>query len=180
MTVTIPDGMALDLGAVAKGYALDRAAGVIVSQGIQSGLINAGGDIVAIGAKAKNRPWKIGVQNPDQSNSILAVIALNDKAVVTSGDYERFFEKDQKLYHHILDPCTGFPAGGLRSVTIIASNGIIADMAATAVFVMGKEKGLRFIESSKGLACLLMDSNGSITVSSGDQDLFQIKARNQR
>ncbi len=176
-TVSFPARMAMDLGAIAKGYALDRAESILRQQGITSALINAGGDIIAIGGKGEENEWKIGVQDPDKSRSILAVIPIKDRAVVTSGNYERFFEKDGIRYHHILDPKTGYPAKGLKSVTVIANGGATADAMATAVFVLGKDKGLKLINSRKDLDCMLLDSANQTHISHNAQRMFNVKAR---
>jgi FAD:protein FMN transferase len=174
-TVRLTDPeMALDLGAIAKGYALDRAAQKIRDSGISAGLINAGGDIIAIGEKEPGSPWRVGVQNPDKHGSIIAVVTLKDRAIVTSGDYERFFVKDNIRYHHILDPRTGYPARGLRSVTIVGPDGVTADALATGVFVLGLEEGMKKIESTPEVEGLLIDSKGSIHLSSGAKSLFKL------
>lgn len=167
-SVTLPlQGMALDLGGIAKGYALDRSAAVLKKMGVPSALVNAGGDIVAVGSKSPGKPWRIGIQHPRDPKGILAVIQLQDKVVVTSGDYERFIEKDGKRYHHILDPQTGYPAQGVESVTVIASDGVTADALATAAFVAGPEKGLNLLEKQEGVEGLLVDSEGLLHMTSG-------------
>jgi len=174
-TVFLPEaGMALDLGAVAKGYALDRAAAVIRQFGLTGGLVNAGGDVLALGEKGPGKPWRVGVQDPRDGKSIIAVAALKNRVIVTSGDYERFFIKDGTRYHHILDPRTGYPAQGLRSVTIVANRGVTADAVATAVFVLGPKRGLELIETMKGVEGLVIDSDAEIRMSSGAAPLFQI------
>lgn len=175
-TVSLPEqDMALDLGAIAKGYALDRAAEKMKSMGVKSALINAGGDIVAFGVKAPGKPWRIGIQDPRNPNGMIAVAEINDRAVVTSGDYERFFIQDDKRYHHILDPKTGQPAYGLQSVTIVAPDGVTADALSTAVFVLGKEKGLALVESFPEVYSLVIDSQGSIAMSKGAENIFDLK-----
>lgn len=168
-------GMALDLGGIAKGYALDRARLVLEKFGVKGALVNAGGDILAVGEKAPGKPWRVGVQDPRQGNSIVAVASLKDKIIVTSGDYERFFIRDGKRYHHILDPRTGYPAMGLRSVTIVANDGLTADALATAVFVLGPDEGLKPIESIPGVEGLLIDSAGRVRLSSGAASMFEVK-----
>lgn len=176
-TLSLPQGLAVDLGAIAKGYALDRAESVLRQQGITSALINAGGDIIAIGGKGQGNEWKIGVQDPDKSRSILAVIPIRDRAVVTSGNYERFFEKDGVRYHHILNPKTGYPARGLKSVTVIANDGATADAMATAVFVLGVEKGMKLLNSRKDLHGMIVDNSNQTHISLNADKIFDIKRR---
>ena len=120
-TISLPDkGMALDLGGIAKGYALDRAGHVLKNLEVSAALLNAGGDILAIGEKSPGRPWRVGVQDPRTPRGLAAIATLSEKFIVTSGDYERFFIKDDKRYHHILDPKTGYPTERLQSATIVA------------------------------------------------------------
>ena len=165
----------MDLGAIAKGYALDRAADKIRSFGIESALINAGGDIVAFGTREPGKPWRIGIQDPRNPSGIIAVAEINDRAVVTSGDYERFFMEGDKRYHHILDPQTGYPAQGVQSVTIVAPDGVTADALSTAVFVLGKRKGLDLVEAMPDVACLIVDSEGMVVMSEKARNIFQTK-----
>jgi len=175
-TVFLPErGMALDLGGIAKGYALDRAAAAIREAGIRSALVNAGGDIVALGEKEPGKPWRIGIQDPRSPSSIIAVAPVKDGAILTSGDYERFFTEDGKRYHHILDPKTGYPAEGLESVTILTPDARAADGMSLAVFVLGLKEGLRLIESTPGVYGLLVDSQGEIHLSAGAQPFFEMK-----
>lgn len=174
--VFLPEkGMSLDLGAIAKGYGLDRAAETLRSWGINSALVNAGGDIVAFGKKAPDKPWRIGIQDPRNPGGILAVAEINDSAVVTSGDYERFFMEADRRYHHILDPKTGYPAEGLQSVTIVAPDGVTADAMSTAVFVLGKDKGLALIETMPDVAGLVVDQGGGVFMSEKARHMFQLK-----
>ena len=128
----------LNFGAIAKGYAVDRAIDVLKTLGIKEALVNAGGEISVIG-----NDWIVGIQHPREINSIIKKIKLDGFTVATSGDYEQYFEVDGNRYHHILDPKTGYPSKGLRSVTIINKSNAIADALATAVFVMGKENGIK-------------------------------------
>jgi thiamine biosynthesis lipoprotein len=175
-TIKLPQtGMSLDLGAIAKGYALDRGAVVLKRLGITSALINAGGDIIAIGEKKPGKPWRIGVQDPRNTRTILATTELCDKVIVTSGDYERFFIRNNVRYHHILDPRTGYPASGMQSVTIVAKDGVTADALATAVFVLGPQKGLKIVEKSAGVEALIVDASGRIIMSSGGPEIFDKK-----
>ncbi len=152
----------LNFGAIAKGYAVDKAIDVLNKAGIHKALVNAGGEIKAIG-----NDWVVGVQHPREHNSIIRKIMLNGISVATSGDYENYFEKNGVRYHHILDPKTGYPSKGLQSVTIIHKENTFADGLATAVFVMGKEKGLELIESLNQTEAMIIDNQGKIFYSSG-------------
>lgn len=175
-TIRLPEaGMALDLGGIAKGYALDKALEVIRKSGVKGALVNAGGDIVAAGEKASGTPWRVGVQDPRRGDAIKAVVNIKDRFIVTSGDYERFFIQDGKRYHHILNPRTGYPAEGLSSVTIIGSKGSALEPLAVAVFVLGSEKGLKLVESIPGVYALLIDAAGEVRFSRGAEAMFEVK-----
>ncbi|MGC8659908.1 MAG: FAD:protein FMN transferase [Desulfomonilaceae bacterium] len=177
--VFLPEkGMALDLGGIAKCYALNQAEKMIKSLGIKSALINAGGDIAAFGGKERGTPWRIGIQDPRDNSGISAVLEVDAGLVFTSGDYERFFEKDGKRYHHILDPKTGYPASECESVTIVVPDGSRYEGFPAAIFVMGPEKGMAFVQNFKDLACLIIDSEGKFLVSPNGVSLFQLKNEN--
>lgn len=142
-------GMKVDLGAIAKGYALDRAKEKLKQAGINSCLLNAGGQISAMGNKF-GRPWKIAVRAP-RANKPAAYLELKDGSVSTSGDYEQFFLKDNARYAHIIDPKTGYPAdSGIISVTVSAADGLTADALSTAIFISGREKGAELIRGFPG------------------------------
>ena len=155
----------VDLGGIAKGYAVQEAIEVIQNAGITSALIDAGGDIYALGT-LNGKPWKIGIRNP-RGEGVIGVLDLSDLAVVTSGDYERFFEKDGKRYHHILNPETGYPAQGLISVTVITQNAALADALSTALFVMGQERALAYLNSDENVEGVLITENNEIVYSDG-------------
>ncbi|MFH0824474.1 MAG: FAD:protein FMN transferase [Pseudomonadota bacterium] len=175
-TVELPmEGMSLDLGGIAKGYALERAVEVIARHNIPAALINAGGDITAVGEKEPGKPWRVGVQDPRDRRAIRAVVELKDRSIVTSGDYERFLIKDDRRYHHILNPKTGYPVEGIRSVTIMTSDRTIPDGLAAAVFVLGTEKGLKLAESMPGVYCLIIDAEDRVSMSPGAAELFQLR-----
>ena len=152
----------LNFGAIAKGYAVDKAIGVLIKSGITEAFVNAGGEIKTLG-----NDWIAGIQHPRETKEIINKIKLNDISAATSGDYENYFEKDGVRYHHILDPKTGYPAGGIQSVTVIHKNNAFADGLATAVFVMGTEKGLELIESLNDTEAMIIDDEGKIFYSSG-------------
>ena len=145
----------LNFGAIAKGYAVDRAIDVLKTLGIKEALVNAGGEISVIG-----NDWIVGIQHPREINSIIKKIKLDGFTVATSGDYEQYFEVDGNRYHHILDPKTGYPSTGLQSVTIINKSNAFADALATAVFVMGKENGIKLIESLDDTEAMIIDDRG--------------------
>jgi len=153
------EGVALDLGGIAKGYAADRAAIVMRASGATGGLIACAGDIVAFGCRADGRPWRVGVQDPRHPESTAALVdtlEFSDMAVSTSGNYRRFSEIGGKPYSHILDPRTGWPADAVPSVTVIAPNGRTADALATGISVLGLEEGLRLVESLPNVEALLL------------------------
>jgi thiamine biosynthesis lipoprotein len=151
--------MALDLGAIAKGYAADEAARIIAAAGIPLGIIDLGGNIFAYGEKAGGGAWRIGIQDPlADRGSYLGFMDVRNKTVVTSGVYERFFETGGKRYHHILSTDTGRPAGtGLLSVTIIADHSIDADALSTAAFVLGYEAGAALAEAENAGAVFVFE-----------------------
>ncbi|MFC2061286.1 FAD:protein FMN transferase [Elusimicrobiota bacterium] len=155
----------VDFGGIIKGYAVDEAVRVMKDTGIGAALIDLGGDLYAMG-KNKSKPWKIGLRDP-RGEGLISIFELSGNAVVTSGDYERFFIEKGERYHHILDPRTGYPAKGLQSVTIIGAQAVYADAWATAVFVLGRKKGLEAIEKLKGYEAIIIDSEGEVIFSSG-------------
>jgi len=159
-------GLQIDLGAIAKGYAVDRAVQVLEQAGIQSASINAGGDIRVIGDH-HGRPWRIGIQHPRHSDRMLATLELAAGAVVTSGDYERGFIRDGVRYHHLLDPHTGQPARGCQAVTVVTETTMQADALATAAFVLGPEQGLALLEKLPGVDGLIVAADGSTRITSG-------------
>lgn len=162
----------IDLGGIAKGYAVSEAVKVLKGEGIKSALVDAGGDIYALG-KLKGNPWKVGIRDP-RGEGVIGVVEVSDLAVVTSGDYERFFEEDGVKYHHILNPKTGYPARGLASVTLISPDPVFADAWSTALFVMGKEKGLELVEKTPNAETLMVTTDGETLYSSGLKENLEI------
>lgn len=152
----------LNFGAIAKGYAVDKAIEVLMNSGITEAFVNAGGEIKTLG-----NDWVVGVQHPRDMKEIITKIKLNGISVATSGDYENYFEKDGVRYHHIIDPKTGYPSKGIQSVTVIHKNNAFADGLATAVFVMGKTKGLELVESLDNTEAMIIVDEGKIFYSSG-------------
>ncbi len=166
-------GMKIGLGAIAKGYAVDRASDVLKRHGFVHHIVEGGGDTYVSGTKA-GKPWMVGVQNPDGPGSIGA-LPVRDQAVVTSGDYQRYFEFEGKRYAHILDPRTGRPLpqeASARSVTVVADNATDADALCTAVAVMGPEAGMAFVESHPEIEAVIVPQAGEVMVSSGLRETF--------
>lgn len=162
-TVELPRaGMALDLGAIAKGYAVDRARAIMQQYGVSRALITAGGCVYGLGNAPGNRPWRVAVQHPRDSRAILGIIPVRDLAVDTSGDYQRFFEADGTRYHHVLDPRTGYPARACQSATVLHPSAQWADALATACMVLGPERALALVETVPGAALLLVDERGQL------------------
>lgn len=170
-TVALSNGVHIDLGAVAKGYAADKVKEVLSKNGVSRAIINLGGNIYAMGARGDDEPWNIGIIDPAGSGSVIATVSVKDKAVVTSGDYQRYFERDGVRYHHILDGKTGFPSqSGLTSVTVICENSALADILSTACFVLGEKEGMALIESIPEAEAVFISKALGITVSSGVND----------
>ncbi len=161
------EGAELDLGGIAKGYIVDRAVELLLSHGITSAYLDAGGDIRVIGSKPDGSAWRIGVRHPRDRRDIIAVVELRDRAIVTSGDYERFFVADDVRYHHIIDPETGRPARGLTSVTVAAPDAFTADAYSTALFILGLEKGMEIIEAIPELDAIMITEYEEVHISSG-------------
>jgi len=170
-------GQIVDLGGIAKGYAGDVAKAIYQKDGTQSALINLGGNVVALGHKPDGSTWSIGIQNPkSDTGEVVGVVHVSDQAVVTSGDYQRYFEKDGKRYCHIIDTQTGYPAeSGLMSATIVASSSIEADGLSTAAFVLGLTKGLDLIKRYGQAEAIFITTDKKIYVTKGLQGNFQLK-----
>lgn len=149
-------GASIDLGSLAKGYAVDRGVAILESLGAAGGLIDAGGDIGTFGRKPGGTGWRVGLKDPRVPDSLITVFELRNRAVATSGDYERYFIKDGVRYHHILDPETGFPARGCCSATVIAGQACDADAIATAVFVLGPVRGMELVKSLPAVEALIV------------------------
>ncbi len=163
-------GMRLDLGGVAKGYAIDRAARVLEERGVAAGLVEVGGDVRVIGERPGGGPWRVGVQHPREQGALLGVLHLRDQAVATSGDYQRYFFQDGVRYHHILDPRTGWPGREAMSVTVVAGSVVEADILSTAVFLMEARRGLEVLEAWPGVEGIIVDARGAVLVTSGLQN----------
>jgi thiamine biosynthesis lipoprotein len=160
------EGVSIDLGGIAKGYAVERAIARMRAHGIRNGQVTAGGDTRLLGDRV-GRPWIIGIQDPRDETRLVTRIPLVDEAVATSGDYERYFEEDGIRYHHILDPTSGDSARKVRSVTIIGPDATFTDAFSTSVFVLGPEAGLAFIEARPGYEAVIVDGEGHMHFSTG-------------
>jgi thiamine biosynthesis lipoprotein len=157
----------IDLGAIAKGHAIAEAVTELRAGGVTSALVDAGGDVYALGKKG-NRFWRVGIKNPrEEGNAVLGHLEAEDLAVVGSGDYERYFSENGARYHHIFDPRTGYPAGGLSGITVISPDPVAADGWATALFVLGPEAGMRQIETLTDLEAVMVTTSGEKILSSG-------------
>jgi FAD:protein FMN transferase len=162
-------GMRIDLGGFAKGHAVDNAAAILARHGIAHAFVSAGGDSRVIGDR-RGRPWTLGVRHPRQPDGLVAVLPLEDTAVSTSGDYERFFEQAGVRHHHIIDPATGRSPAAIHSVTILAADGLTAEALSKTVFVLGIERGMALIESQPGVDAIVVDAKGRLHYSTGLQD----------
>jgi FAD:protein FMN transferase len=151
-------GMHMGLGGIAKGYGIRKAVEALSAAGVKDAIVDAGGDLKVIGKK-QGENWRVGLMHPRDRGIILSIVAMPGDAVVTSGDYERFAIHDGVRYHHILDPKTGFPARGLISVTVIGRDPVDADAYATAFFVMGREKAVRFLGTHASYSAILIDES---------------------
>lgn len=164
--VYLPEkGMEIDLGGIAKGYATDMAVQKLRQMGIESAIINAGGNVYALGTKPDGTPWLTGIQDPRNANKIIAVIQAKDMAVVTSGDYQRYFIRAGVRYHHILNPLTGKPVQEVISTTITAPSATDADVLSTTLFVLGPEAGAEFIQQFPNADTVFVDNQREITLS---------------
>jgi thiamine biosynthesis lipoprotein len=154
----------VDLGGIAKGHAVDRVIAILQAERITTASVAAGGDSRIIGDR-RGEPWTVGVRDPRNEKAVAVLLPLIDTAVSTSGDYERYFEKDGVRYHHILDPKTGVSAKGSMSVTIIGPNATLTDALSTTVFVMGPEKGLALINHMPGIDAIVITDSGKLLYS---------------
>ena len=167
----------LDFGGIAKGYAAEKMAAILKKQNIRHALLNLGGNVKTVGAKPDNSPWRIAIQHPDAKTDYLGVLSVSDTSVVTSGDYERYFEKGKIRYHHILDPRTGAPArSGLRSVTVVCKDCTLADGLSTALFVLGPEAAISFWQKQKEqFQFILFTENNTLYVTEKLLPVFETK-----
>ena len=171
------EGMAIDLGGIAKGYTSARLMDIFREYGLTSAMVSLGGNVQVLGTRPDGQPWRVGIEDPD-GDGYLGVLQTQDRAVITSGGYERYFEQDGERYHHILDPETGRPArSGLVSVTIVSADGTLADALSTSLFIMGREKAADYWRQHPDeFDMILQEDDGSIWVSEGIWDDFTPEA----
>ncbi|MEM7083307.1 MAG: FAD:protein FMN transferase [Pseudomonadota bacterium] len=160
------EGVRIDLGGIAKGHAVESAVTLLRERGIENAIVTAGGDSRVLGDH-RGRPWAVGIRDPRQRNGIAARMPVQEEAISTSGDYERYFEADGVRYHHIIEPTSGDSARTVRSVTIIGPNAIMTDALSTGVFVLGKQRGLALIDSLEEFEAIVIDQQGEMHFSRG-------------
>jgi len=158
-------GMRIGFGGIGKGYAADRAKEVLVEAGIESGIVNAAGDLITWGTQLNGQPWTIGIADPDQRRESFSALNISDMAIATSGNYEKYATINGKRYSHTIDPKTGLPVSGIKSVSILCWSAEVADALATPVIVMGVEVGLNLINQLQQVACVIVDDADQIYTS---------------
>ena len=170
------EGVKLDLGAIAKGYAADEVREIIKKHDVPSAFVNIGGNVLVVGNNVDDSKWRIGIQDPRRGRgNVMAIVESRDQTIVTSGNYERYFEEDGEIYHHIFDPESGYPARtGLLSVTIITESSLDADALSTIVFVKGLEEGIRFIENIPDAEAMFITEELDVYLSSALNDNLEI------
>ena len=171
-------GMEIDLGGIAKGFTSSRVMEVFREYGIEHGLVSLGGNVQALGTKENGKPWRVAIQNPESELDYLGILDIEDKCVITSGGYERFFEKDGVRYHHIIDPRTGYPAdSGIISATIISKDGTLADGLSTSLFIMGKDQAEKYWrKNADRFDYILEDEAGKLYVTEGAAAILTTEA----
>lgn len=158
-------GMRIGFGGIGKGYAADRARTLLQNEGVKDGFVNAAGDLTAWGNQPDGKPWTIGIANPDAKQYPFSTLQISDSAVATSGNYEKFVVIDGNKYSHTIDPKTGLPVTGIKSVTIISPHAEVSDALATPVMIMGTEVGLDLINQIHGIGCIIVDDHNRIYTS---------------
>jgi thiamine biosynthesis lipoprotein len=164
------EGVRIDLGGIAKGYAVDNAIDILRDMGIEHARVTAGGDTRVLGSK-RGRPWTVGIRHPREEGKVVAVLPILDESISTSGDYERYFDENGVRYHHILDPKTGDSARAVRSVTVIGPYAVMTDALSTSLFVLGVERGLELIDQMSIYEAILVDQQGELHFSNGLKQL---------
>jgi thiamine biosynthesis lipoprotein len=158
-------GMRIGFGGIGKGYAAEQAKQLLIKKGVKSGIVNAAGDLTTWGSQPNGEPWTIGIADPNAQNKAFSYINISDVAVATSGNYEKYVIIDGKKYSHTIDPKTGFPVAGIKSVTIICPNAELADAMATPITVLGVDAGLGLINQMKQIACIIIDDDNNLYTS---------------
>ena len=161
-------GVRINLGGIAKGYFVERGVDILRSGGVENGIVTAGGDSKLLGDR-RGRPWMIGIRDPRNDGQVAISVPLEDEAISTSGDYERYFEEDGVRYHHIIEPSSGTPATGVQSATVFGPDAVLTDALSTSVFIMGVDRGLRLIGSLPDYESIVIDAEGRIFHSGGLQ-----------
>jgi thiamine biosynthesis lipoprotein len=177
-TVFLPVvGMRLDLGGIAKGYAVESAVSILKGAGIVSGLVSAGGNIYALGYKPDGSAWRVGIRDPLDIDGVVGYIEIHDQAVDTAGDYVQYYIVNDIKYGHILDPFSGFPPQGETSCSVVTDNPAMADALATGIFAMGLDKGLKMLAMIPGVDGLIIDSGGGMHSFRGFEKMFTLDNR---
>ncbi len=172
--VILPESFSIDVGGIGKGYTSDKISELLKRKGVKSAIISLGGNVQTIGKKNDGSLWTVGIADPKNKSRHIGKLKVSDKAVITSGGYQRYFKQDGIIYHHIIDPNTGMSANsGLASVTIISDSGTLADGLSTSLFVMGLDKSIELWRNSKDFEAVLVDDNGSVYVTEGIADIFE-------
>ena len=176
-TVTLANDAKLDLGGIAKGFTSDRVMQVFADNGVSSGIISLGGNVQALGCKPDGSPWRVAIQDPTNPEENFAILEVTDKAVITSGGYQRYFDQDGVRYHHIIDPQTGYPAhNGLISATIISADGTLADGLSTSLFVMGLDKASAYWQAHRDkFDAVLVTDDGTVYITEGLENVFTLE-----
>ncbi|MEA4947576.1 MAG: FAD:protein FMN transferase [Oscillospiraceae bacterium] len=173
--VTIPAGDEISFGAVAKGYTSDQTVAAMKKAGVESAIVSLGGNVQTLGLKPDGSNWNVAVEDPNDPGAYLGVLSVGQTAVITSGSYQRYFEQDGKVYHHILDPHTGYPAdSGLKSVTIVCTSGVTADCLSTALFVLGKDAALNYWRTYGGFEMILVTTDDQVVCTGGLKNSFTL------
>jgi len=159
-------GVRINLGGIAKGYAVERGAAILREAGVDNALLNAGGDTRVLGDR-RGQPWIVGIRHPRVSGEVVTRLPIVDEAISTSGDYERFFEEDGHRYHHIINPVTGTPTEGILSVTVIGPDATMTDGLSTTLFVLGAEAGIEFVETLPAYEAIIVEASGRLSFSTG-------------
>jgi thiamine biosynthesis lipoprotein len=159
-------GVCIDLGGFAKGHAVDNATAILRQFGIQHAMVSAGGDSRVIGDR-RGRPWTIGIRDPRRPGEVVAVLPLENTSISTSGDYERYFDADGQRFHHLIDPATGCSPASIRSVSILADDGLTSEALSKAVFILGLDQGMRLIDAQPNVDAVVVDAQGALHYSPG-------------
>ena len=172
--VSVSENTEIDLGGIAKGFLSDRIIQIYRENGIESGIVSLGGNVQTLGRKPDGKLWRVAIQNPDNEGAYLGILSVEDMAVITSGGYQRYFEKDGITYHHIINPDDGFPSNsGLKSVTVVGESGTLADGLSTALFVMGLQKSIDYWKTCDGIDIVMLTDNDELYITEGLKDIFE-------